>query len=157
MTQALKYVRKGFAHDEFAKQRAKKFLSKGGLSDFERKFVRARILHEGRQFQVRARVRVYVCVCARVLMRTVRVCVCVCVVCACACASCALCACVCVTLRVVCTTQLALEMVDQAEAMATTDEDRACVAFIRGDALRELKRYDEAEQAFTVLLFPPAN
>lgn len=102
MTQALKYVRKGYAHDEFAKQRAKKFLTKGGVSDFERKFIRARILHEGRQFQ------------------------------------------------------LSLEMAEQAEAVAVTDEDRACVAFMRGDALRELKR-DEAEQAFMVVLNTPTK
>ncbi len=52
MKQTLKYVRKGYAHDEFAYRRAKQFIKAGSLSDFQRKFLRVRIAHEARQFEV---------------------------------------------------------------------------------------------------------
>lgn len=42
-------------------------------------------------------------------------------------------------------------MAEQAESVAVTDEDKACVAFIRGDAYRELKQPEEAEKAYMVL------
>lgn len=103
MVQVGKYVRKGYAYDEFAKIRANKYLLKGGLSEFERKYVRARIHHEARQFQ------------------------------------------------------MALEVADQAETLVQTEEERACLAFLRGDCYRELKQPSEAEAQYMIVLNTPAK